>query len=67
MQEKALNWLDRLTKSARLTPKRILRIYTFVLFFAPLAYLLSLTYLIASLFVICFVFYVVLAFRAVKG
>ncbi|GHN17188.1 hypothetical protein [Lactobacillus delbrueckii] len=42
MQEKALNWLDRLTKSARLTPKRILKIYTFVLFFAPLAYLLLL-------------------------
>ncbi|WP_271017045.1 hypothetical protein [Lactobacillus delbrueckii] len=31
-----------MTKSARLTPKRILKIYTFVLFFAPMAYLLLL-------------------------
>lgn len=39
MQEKTI-WIDRFAKSAGLTPKRIMRIYTAILFFAPLLYIL---------------------------
>ena len=42
MRQKTANLLDRFTRSAGLSPKRVVKIYTLILFFAPLLYLVLL-------------------------
>lgn len=42
MRQKTLTFIDKLSSATHLDPKRIMKIYTFILFFAPLAYLVLL-------------------------